>query len=98
VDPALVINAREKRTKTDYTWTPQAEDTRGWLNFLSRADELAHTGTPLLIVNGRQDEVVPPAQGHALYSVLARRMPEPALRYILDPATAPVIGPYPGLQ
>ncbi|HIY39975.1 MAG TPA: alpha/beta hydrolase [Candidatus Nocardiopsis merdipullorum] len=98
VDPALVINAREKRTKTDYTWTSQAEDTRGWLNFLSRADELAHTSTPLLIVNGRRDEVVPPAQGHELYSVLARRMPEHALRHIVVPDLAHVIGPEPGLE
>lgn len=98
LDPALVINAREKRTGTNYTWTSQAEDTRGWLNFLARADELAHTGAPLLIVNGSQDEVVPPAQGHKLYSVLARRMPEHALRHIVVPDLAHVIGPEPGLE
>ena len=98
VDPALVISAREKRTETDYTWTSQAEETRGWLNFLTRADELAHTGSPLLIINGRQDEVVPPAQGHELYSVLARRMPEHALRHIVVPDLAHMIGPEPGLE
>lgn len=98
VDPALVISAREKRTEIDYPWTPQAEETRGWLHFPSRADDLARANTPLLLVNGRQDEVVPPAQGQELYSVLARRMPEHALRHIVVPDLAHAIGPEPGLE
>ncbi|MFE3460792.1 alpha/beta hydrolase family protein [Nocardiopsis aegyptia] len=102
VDPALVIAAREQRSGTPYPWTEQARQVRGWLDFTTRADEIARNRVPLLVVTGRQDPVVPPQHGQALHDALsgarADRGDEHALRHIVVPDLAHAIGPEPGLE
>lgn len=98
VDPALVIAARERHTGAHYEWTEQAWNTRGWLDFGSRAEEVSRDGVPLLVVSGGQDEVVPPEHGRALHDALAAHVPEHALRHIVVPDLAHSIGPEPGLR
>ncbi|WP_150240146.1 alpha/beta hydrolase family protein [Nocardiopsis quinghaiensis] len=98
VDPALVIAARERHTGAHYEWTEQAWNTRGWLDFGSRAEEVARNGVPLLVVSGGQDEVVPPEYGRSLHDALASHVPGHALRHIVVPDLAHSIGPEPGLR
>lgn len=98
VDPALVVSAREARTGNAYSWTDQAVQTRAWLDFVSRAGEVAQQGTPLLIVNGRQDEVVPPENGASLHEAIAGHGGQNALRHIVVPELAHAMGPEPGLE
>lgn len=98
VDPGLVITAREKRTGVPYQWTEQALRTRDRLDFGGRAQEVARTGAPLLVVSGGRDEVVPPDRGRSLRESLAQHTSEHALRHIVVPDLAHAIGPEPGLQ
>ncbi|WP_184286554.1 prolyl oligopeptidase family serine peptidase [Nocardiopsis algeriensis] len=104
VDPALVVSARERLTGASYTWTDQAARTRGRLDFTARAEELARERTPLLVVSGGRDDVVPPEHGAALCAALADASAPTgqdgahALRHIVVPDLAHVIGPEPGLE
>ncbi|RKS06400.1 prolyl oligopeptidase family protein [Nocardiopsis sp. Huas11] len=102
VDPALVIAARQERTGNPYTWTDQARQVRDWLDFTARADEIARSQAPLLVVTGRQDPVVPPQHGQTLHDALSSARDghgdEHALRHIVVPDLAHAIGPEPGLE
>ncbi|WP_017584022.1 alpha/beta hydrolase family protein [Nocardiopsis valliformis] len=106
VDPSLLMAARERRTGTPYRWGPQAQQTRSWLDFSARAAEISGTATPMLVVNGGQDEVAPPEHGRAFHDVLTRQSADQglqqdarhALRHIVVPDLAHAIGPEPGLE
>lgn len=98
MDPALVVAARERRTGVRYQWSDQARRARGRLDFGTRAEEITRGGVPLLVVNGGQDEVVPPEHGRSLLDALASHAPEHALRHIVVPDLAHAIGPEPGLE
>lgn len=110
VDPAHLIAARERRTGTPYRWGPQAQQTRSWLDFCARGAEISGTATPVLVVNGGQDEVAPPEHGRAFHDLLTRQRAEQglrqdrqqgtghALRHIVVPDLAHAIGPEPGLE
>ncbi|MFI6579399.1 alpha/beta hydrolase family protein [Nocardiopsis sp. NPDC050513] len=96
-DPALVIAARERRSGAPYAWDERSRQTRAWLDFGARAEEVARARTPLLVVSGGQDEVVTPDDGQALHDALRPHVPEHALRHIVIPDLAHTIGPEPGL-
>ncbi|MGW5874928.1 alpha/beta hydrolase family protein [Nocardiopsis terrae] len=98
VDPSLLVAARERRTGTPYSWSTQAQQTRGWLDLSGRAAEISRNATPLLVVNGGRDEVVPPAHGSAFHDTLAAQGSGNALRHIVVPDLAHAIGPEPGLE
>ncbi|WP_017590783.1 alpha/beta hydrolase [Nocardiopsis ganjiahuensis] len=110
VEPSLLMAARERRTGNPYRWSAQAQQTRGWLDFSARADEISRVGTPVLIVNGGRDEVAPAEHGRAFHDTLAAqgspqspehgggRAAEHALRHIVVPDLAHAIGPEPGLE
>ncbi len=110
IEPSPLMAARERRTGTPYRWSAQAQQTRDWLDFSSRAEEVSRNATPLLIVNGGRDEVAPPEHGRAFHDTLAAQgaprgsgrdsgqATEHALRHIVVPDLAHAIGPEPGLE
>ena len=110
VYPSLLMSPRERRTGTPYSWSNQALQTRGWLDFSARADEISSNAAPMLIVNGGRDEVAPREHGRAFRDTRAtqnlrrsseqggRQTPEHALRHIVVPDLAHAIGPEPGLE
>lgn len=98
IDPAHLVAARERRTGTPYRWSAQAQQTRGWLDFTARTEEISHTAAPLLVVSGGRDEVAPPEHGRAFHDHLRTQGEEHALRHIVVPDLAHAIGPEPGLE
>ena len=113
IDPTLLMSARERRTGTPYRWDARAQRSREWLDMTARTTEIRADATPLLIVNGGQDEVSPPEYGRAFHDDLRARIREHdhasgvqdhgpgrdhALRHIVVPDLAHAIGPEPGLE
>lgn len=76
IDPTLLMAARERRTGTPYRWNARAQRGREWLDMTARTAEIREGATPLLIVNGGQDEVSPPAHGQAFHHDLRERTRE----------------------
>lgn len=100
VSPAPVLAARERHLGTAYHWTDQSREICSWLDFPARAADLAARSPvpPLLIVNGRQDEVITPDHGRELHDALAPHYPRDGLRHIVIPDLAHAMGPEPGLH
>lgn len=76
IDPTPLMAARERRTGTPYRWDTQAQGTREWLDLTARTTEIRDAATPLLIINGGQDEVSPPEHGRAFHDDLLARFDE----------------------
>lgn len=98
IDPSQVLAAREQRLGVAYPWGEESREIAAWLDFTDRAEDLAREPrTPLLIINGRYDEVIRPGHGQLLHDALAPYHRPHTLRHIVLPDLAHAIGPEPGL-
>ncbi|TQN28736.1 prolyl oligopeptidase family protein [Haloactinospora alba] len=100
IDPASVIQARQRRLGTEYPWNDHSREIAAWLNFASRVTDLTNRRPqpPLLVVNGQQDEIILPEHGQALHDALAPHYPPQGVRHIVVPDLAHTMGPEPGLE
>lgn len=100
IDPAQVLAARERHLGVAYEWNDRSREIATWLDFTERAEELAsrRPRTPLLIVNGEQDEVIRPGHGRLLHDALASHHRPHTLRHVVVPDLAHALGPEPGLD
>ncbi|MDT0331885.1 alpha/beta hydrolase family protein [Nocardiopsis lambiniae] len=69
-DPAPVIAARERHHGSPYAWNDRSLAARERFDFVARAGEVARGRTPMLVVSGGRDEVVPPEHGRGLHEAL----------------------------
>lgn len=71
-DARSSVEAFEAETGLAYDWSPEARRVAEHLDFRGRASEIVAATPPpsLLLVHGADDEIAPPAAGHALHAAL----------------------------
>ncbi|MGH3844570.1 MAG: alpha/beta hydrolase family protein [Pseudonocardiaceae bacterium] len=75
---ATVVAVNERRFEMRYEWTDAARAIADRFDFLRRAEEIATTATPLLLVSGENDDPELRADTEALRRELTSRYQEPS--------------------